>query len=426
MNRSHSPVYIIDGSSFLYRAYYSIRPLTTKEGVPVNAVYGFCRMIRKLIDTHQPSHLVLVWDSKGKTVRHELFPAYKETRQAAPSDLFQQKELIQEFADSIGIKQLALPAVEADDIMYSVAKRLEKEGHESVVVSSDKDLGQVLSARVTIVDPFKDVIITQASLEEKLGFPLYKLPFYYALVGDSSDNIPGVAGIGPKGATKLVQQFESLSDLYSNIDLISSERTRRLLDDSRENAFLSEKLFILKEYETTSDKESFSFDETAWKKAYPLFEKYGFKSFLKDVALPSSQVTLHEKYSFILVDTEEKLRAVCNEIRAHKAFALDTEGTSLKPLMGETVGISICVEEGTAYYIPFGHKTGEQQVLKEQVIQYLKPLCEDPAIEKYLHHAKFDALMLSTLGIHLNGITFDTILAASVKLEGFKRIVLKC
>ncbi len=146
MDRSKSPVYIIDGSSFLYRAYYSVRPLTTKEGVAINAVYGFCRMIRKLIDTHQPSYVLLVWDSKGKTVRHEIFSAYKETRQATPNDLMNQKELIQEFATCIGLQQLAMPSIEADDLMYSVAKRLEEQGHESIVLSSDKDLGQVLSA----------------------------------------------------------------------------------------------------------------------------------------------------------------------------------------------------------------------------------------------------------------------------------------
>ncbi len=425
VKRPESPVYIIDGSSFLYRAYYSIRPLTTKDGVPVNAVYGFCRMIRKLIDTYEPSHVLLVWDSKGKTVRHDLYPAYKETRQATPSDLMQQKVLIQEFAECIGLAQFARPTIEADDLMYSVAKVLEKQGHESIVVSSDKDLGQVLSEKIQILDPFKEKMITKESLEEKLGFALDKLPFYYALVGDSSDNIPGVAGIGPKGATKLVQAFESLNDLYEKIPTIKSERTRRLLTESRDNAFLSEQLFTLQIYETESDKEKFRFNEEGWALATPLFEKYGFKSFLKKGAESAPEVTLHKKYTFVCVDTEEKLRALCDEITKKGVCALDTEGTSLNPLQGEMVGISVCVEEGTAYYIPFGHKTDEPQIPTERVIELLKPLFEDPKIEKYLHHAKFDALMLATVGIQLTGVTFDTILAASLALESGERIGLK-
>ena len=154
-----------------------------------------------------------MWDSKGKTVRHENVQEYKATRQAAPSDLMQQKELIQEFAELIGLKQLAQQGIEADDLMFSVARQLENEGCPSILVSSDKDLGQALSDATVLLDPFKDAIITKQSLEEKLGFPISKLPFYYALVGDSSDNIPGVAGIGPK---------KERSSLYSNLNHLNS------------------------------------------------------------------------------------------------------------------------------------------------------------------------------------------------------------
>jgi DNA polymerase-1 len=422
---SKAPVYIIDGSSFLYRAYYSIRPLTSKEGVSINAVYGFCRMIRKLMDTHQPSYMLLVWDSKGKTVRHEMYSRYKETRQAMPSDLVHQKVLIQEFASCIGLQQLAMQTIEADDLMYSVAKKLEEQGHESVVLSSDKDLGQVLSERVTILDPFKEELITKESLEKKLGFPLSKLSFYFALVGDASDNIPGVAGIGPKGAALLVQNFDSLEDLYANIDTITSERTRSLLRVSKDNAFLSQQLFILKRYETPSDKEEFKFSLERWSQAYPLFEQYGFKSLLTDSASQIREITLHKKYRFECVNSEELLQALAQRIREVGHFALDTEGTGLNPLQSEMVGISICVEEGVSYYIPFGHKTDEPQLLRERVVKVLKPLLEDSKIEKYLHHAKFDALMLFTEGIRLSGVAYDTIVAGSIALGDTESISLK-
>ena len=430
MNQHQDTVFIIDGSSFLYRAYYSIRPLTTKSGVPVNAVYGFCRMIKKLLDTYNPHYMLLVWDSKGKTVRHEMYEAYKDTRQAAPNDLMHQKELIMQFAETIGLEQLAQPGIEADDLMFSVASQLAQEKTASILVTSDKDMGQTLTNElVTILDPFKETTITRETLETKLGFPVTKLPFFYALVGDSSDNIPGVAGIGPKGAEILVKQFASLEELYNNLGKVASERMRMLLEQSKANAFLSEKLFILRFYETYATKESFRFSLDNWPQAYPFFREYEFKSLLKNTGaeeVPTRPpVTLHIIYRFRLVDTPELLAEVCREIQIKGYCALDTEGTSLQPLSGELIGISLCIEEGDAYYVPFGHKTGEKQLDRETVFHYLKPVLEDAAIKKYLHHAKFDTLMLSHAGITLRGIAFDTLIAASLVVGDGQRKGLK-
>ncbi|MBA2306586.1 hypothetical protein H0W26_00420, partial [Candidatus Dependentiae bacterium] len=419
-------VFIIDGSSFLYRAYYSIRPLTTKEGIPVNAVYGFCRMIRKMLDTYKPSHMVLVWDSRGKTVRHEVYSEYKATRQSTPLDLMHQKEIIQEFADMLGLCQLSMQGVEADDLMFSVAQQLSLEKSKSILVTSDKDLGQALGPYTVILDPFKEMIIDQKFLEDKLGFSIEKLPFYYALIGDSSDNIPGVAGIGPKGAQKLVQSFNSLEELYDNLPAIESERVRGLLEQSRQNAFLSQQLFTLSIYDTVLTKESFNFSVEQWARAYPLFKKYGFKSLLKEEDLPKAEpVTLHKKYSFILVNTPELLAELCMRISSFGSCALDTECDSLSPLQTTLLGISVCMEEGMAYYVPFGHKTDERQINRESALSMIKPFLEDARIKKYLHHAKFDALVLHHAGITLRGIVFDTMIAASLVTEGSRSIGLK-
>lgn len=431
MNKDLSKaIFIIDGSSFLYRAYYSIRPLTTKEGIAVNAVYGFCRMIKKLIDTYKPQYMILVWDTKGKTVRHELYEHYKDSRQSPPSDLMGQKEIIQEFADSIGLTQLQRTGIEADDLMYSVALELQQESYDSIIVSSDKDMGQMLSEKITILDPFKEAFITKEILEEKLEFPIDKLPFYYALVGDSSDNIPGVRGIGPKGAQQLVKQFESLQQMYNNIGQVKSERTRELLQCSYDNACLSQELFTLRFYPTYLTAQACAFTGENWSQARPLFEKLEFKSLLKEfekTEQPQVQKLLspHAKYKFVSVTEVEQLNEVCNEIKKHKYFALDTEGTSLRPLEGTMVGLSICVQEGIAYYIPFGHKTEEKQLDRATVFALLKPLFEDESIKKYLHHAKFDALMLYNEGIELKGIVFDTMIAASLLVADGQRIGLK-
>lgn len=424
-------VFIIDGSSFLYRAYYSIRPLTAPGGIPVQAVYGFCRMIKKLIDTYSPKYMVLVWDSRGKTVRHDLYPQYKETRQAAPSDLTQQKELIKEFADLIGLTQLQLEATEADDLMYSMAKQLEQENYESILITSDKDLRQTLTDKISILDPFQDKFVTPDYVLKKLEFPVEKLCFYYALIGDSSDNIPGVKGVGPKTAQELVKQFDSLEQLYEKIDTVKSERVRRLLIEDQQNAFLSRELFTLRFYDTYLTRESCSFDAQNWKNARPLFEKLEFKSLVKALgqqqeAEPKEEVvSLATKYTFKTVRTSDELNELCNQIKKFKRCALDTEADGLNPLDSTMVGISICVEEGVSYYIPFGHQTGEPQLPRDKVIQMLKPYLEDESIEKYLHHAKFDALMLYNAGIELRGIVFDTIIAASLLVGDGERIGLK-
>lgn len=427
---SSKAFFVIDGSSFLYRAYYSIRPLSSPDGIPVQAVYGFCRMIKKLIDTYNPHGLIIAWDSPGKTVRHEIYEEYKETRQKAPSDLATQKELIKEFADIIGITQIQIPKIEADDLMYSMAKELESVGDFVFLVTSDKDLGQTLTDNIVMLDPFKEKIITKSSLEEKLGFDLAKLPFYYSLIGDSSDNIPGVRGIGPKGAVGIVKDFDNLEELYSNLDKIKSDRTRKLLEDSKQNAFLSYKLFVLREYDTLITKKCCPVDKEQWFKAADFFKNLGFKSLLSTIPQEKREtskvfVSQMSKYTFTLVNTEDELDQVIYEVKEQGCCALDTEGDKIPPLESNLVGISICAKEGQSYYIPVGHKTEEKQLSKEYVLSKLKDIFEDEKIEKYLHHAKYDALVLSKFGIDLKGISFDTMIAANLLVEDGQRIGLK-
>ena len=398
-------IFLIDGSSFLYRAYYALKPLHTLQGEPVQAVYSFCRMIKKLIKEFDPHYLCLVWDSKGKTTRHEIFPEYKATRQEPPSDLFQQKEHILKFADMVAIPQVAQVGIEADDLMYSIAKDRSQAGDTVVLITADKDMRQMLSNNVVVFDPFKDIIIDEQSFQEKMGFPVSKLPFYFALLGDTSDNIPGVKGIGEKGATELVTQFESLTDLYEHIDQVTKERTRKLLLESRDNAFLSENLFLLRYYKVESDKQFLSFDKSLWKNAYPLFKELNFKSLVAELEqesiAPEAKLKLSEfkNYKFITISTEEQLKQVCIEIENKKLFAIDTELTGLNPLHNHVVGISVSIHEGTSYYIPYGHQVMEPQLDQQTVFSYIKPILENPDIKKIMHHAKFDMLAFKHYGI---------------------------
>lgn len=423
-------LFLIDGSSFLYRAYYGVRPLHTPQGEPVQAVFSFCRTIKHLIDTYNPQHIALVWDSKGTTERHELYPAYKATRQEAPSDLFAQKQRIMDFADLIGLTQIAQTGVEADDLLYSIAQDY-KDMYNIVILSSDKDLGQMICDSVIMFDAFSDTFTTQEILEQKMGFPISKLPFYFSLLGDSSDNIPGVHGIGKKGATDLVQQFASLEDMYKHIELVPKERTRNLLLENKANAFLSHQLFLLKYYPirtTHITEKEFSFDAHMWQHARALFQELNFKSLLKDMGetiIKKEPIFKEKGYVFTTVTTTEQLADVCKQITQAGLCALDTELDGLNPLENKLVGISLCVRKGLAWYIPFGHTTGEKQLDAAFVREQLKPLLEDASIKKYLQHAKFDMLALHHFGITVQGLAFDTMVAAHLVNKDWESIGLK-
>ncbi|MCK5633106.1 DNA polymerase I, partial [bacterium] len=422
-------VFLIDGSSFLYRAYYGVRPLHTSKGVPVQAVYSFCRMIKKLVKKFDGSFISLVWDSKGKTTRHEMFQDYKANRQAPPSDIFDQKKLIVEFADLIGLHQISKVGVEADDILYSIAQERSKAGDFVVVITSDKDMGQMLTENIVMFDAFKDKIMDVVAFEEKLGVPIAKFPFYFSLLGDASDNIPGVRGIGKKGAMELVNQFNSLEDLYANLDNVKRPRQKTALQNNKDNAFLSRKLFLLQYEKTGVKKTDLQFNKDDWANARSLFAKLEFKTLLKE--LQSEQLSLfpivetkmdvHKKYKLRAITTEQQLKELCFQLKSVKAFAVDTETTGLRTLQDECVGISLCMKKGEAYYIPFGHKTIEKQLKKETVITALKPILEDPKIEKYLQNAKFDQLVLLHAGINLQGPIFDTLIAAQLIAKEWQR-----
>lgn len=419
-------IYLIDGSSFLYRAFYALRPMTAPSGTQVGAVYGFCRMLKKIIDTFTPEHLALVWDTKGETSRHVLYKEYKSTRMAAPMHLFDQKFIIQDFAKSIHLAQIEKSGYEADDLLYSLAQDFTHKGYKVVLITTDKDLGQTVSENILLYDAFKQEFTDRVALEQKYGFPIEKLPFYFSLVGDASDNIPGVKGIGPKGATELVQQFDSLTHLYVHIDKVAKERTRELLIASKENAFLSEKLFLLEYCNLHLSALDLAFSTKNWELARGFFDKYDFKSMLS--GLPGAPEIAKNHYkpvaNYILVTDEKMLARVVQEIEKAGHVAIDTETDGQNVMRCKLVGISCAVHVDTAYYIPFDH-VHKGELSPQQVLGALKPVFEDKRIKKYLHHAKFDMHALATQGIILQNLQFDTLVAASLLRQDNERIGLK-
>ncbi|KKQ33588.1 MAG: polymerase I protein [candidate division TM6 bacterium GW2011_GWF2_37_49] len=426
-------LFIVDGSYLLYRSFYAMKPLYTSDGTPTQAVYGFCRAIKKFIDEFNPENLIIAWDAKGKKFRTEIYAEYKATRQAPPNELFVQKNDIVEFLETIGVCQVSQEGYEADDLIYSLVK--DHSHQEIVIVCPDKDLFQLLGKQVLVYDPFKDRVVDEELYDKEHGFPVSKIHFYYSLLGDASDNIPGVDGIGEKTAKDLVTKFDSLEDLYKNLDNVEKDRTRKLLDANKENAFLSYKLFELAYHKTNVKKDDYAFDKSHWNKAVDFFKRMEFKSLYKDIAnktpmqmsITDIQQPAHGKekklsydWECVIIRTEEQFEDLITKIEKHKYFALDTETMGANSLQDDIVGFSVAIDDQTAYYIPLIHaiQEGELQLNRDEALNRIKPILENPKFEKSLHNAKFDALVFSQCDIWLDGIIFDTLLAANlVKLE---------
>lgn len=443
---SKDALFIIDGSYLLYRSFYAIKPLYTSTGVQTQAIYGFCRALKKIIDDFDPKYLVVAWDSKGPTFRTNIYAEYKATRQAPPSDLITQKNEIIEILKAIGICQAACQGYEADDVIYSLVKDFSE--HQIVLVCPDKDLFQLLSPSVFIFDPFKGRLIDQATYEQEKGIPVAKIAFFYALLGDSSDNIPGVKGIGEKTALALVNQFASLEDLYAHVEQVTKDRIRQLLVEQRANAELSLRLFLFKYCALQIPFDALKIDLNKCVNAVPFFKKFEFASLLKELAKKFPDVLTVEQQMGIdqtggqatstpvhvgvawecsIVENEQQLTALVAELKSGKRVAVDTETTGFYPLQDSLVGMSFAVDTQRAFYVPVGHtgEGAERQLPREKVLAVVKPILEDVMVKKVLHNAKFDTLIFRQYGVAVAGVVFDTMLAAHLIRNSWQKINLK-
>lgn len=435
-------LFVIDASYLMYRSYYAIKPLFTSTGIPTQATYGFFRTLKKIIDDFNPTNLIIAWDSKGKTFRNELYTEYKATRSAPPSDLFVQKEYIQKILTAMNICQLAQVGYEADDVIASIVHQF-KNDHQVVLVCPDKDMYQLMDNNLLVFDPFKNKLFDQDEYEKEIGFITKKIPFFYAILGDASDNIPGVKGIGKKGAQDLVSQFDSLDDLYAHLDNITKERTRTLLQEQEANARLSLQLFLLKPFPLDVSGKNFAFNANQWSLATPVFTELEFTGFVRQATQqslfssnssgteqtePPHHQSLHQKpWDCIIVQTEDQLADLIALLESAKTCALDTETNGSDVIGCELVGISFAVNDTQAYYIPLLHPPSEQyhQINRSKALIALKPVLEDKRIHKIMHNAKFDELVFKNYGITVQGTTFDTILAANLFRSDDEKINLK-
>jgi DNA polymerase-1 len=333
---------------------------------------------------------------------------------AAPSDLIEQKNAILDILATTGLCQVEMAGVEADDLIASVVNKF-KNKNEIFIVSSDKDLAQLLDQNIKIYDPFKEEIVTKEIFQARRGFPVEHLPLFHALLGDASDNIPGVKGIGEKTASGIASKFGSLDELYQNLSQAGTERVQKLLSEAKANAYLSYDLFLLRNFNLELSLAQIKFTQELWSNAYSKFAILGFRSLLPTNYLiePSKQTPLvnSKGYLFKPVTNMLELEGLVKEIKEKKHFAIDTETTSIDTLENCLVGISFCCAEGTAYYLPVDkHSNIEFAELKK----ILDSIFTDPTISKYLHNAKFDLAVLRSAGFELAGIASDTMIAANL------------
>lgn len=415
-------LYLIDGSAFAYRAFFAIRGLTNSKGQPTNAVYGFARMLVKILREHDPSHIAVVFDAPGKTFRDEIFPEYKATREPTPDDLSSQFPLMHRVVEAFNVPIIMEPGVEADDVMGTLAKQAADQGMQAVLVTGDKDLLQLVTDRIRVYDPGKGddgQWLGVDEVRERFGVPPERVIDALGLMGDASDNVPGVRGIGPKTAKALLEKYGTLEALYEHIEELSGKQKERLLED-RDKAFLSRKLVTIR-----TDL-SLPFGVDACRRRAPdrhrmaeVFAELEFQSLLEELLPDAADV---EKTDYRLVLTVAELERAVAEMRSAGKMAVDTETTSTDAMRAALVGVSMSCRANTGYYVPLGHSPEAmaavelppegQRLSRGEALARLKPLLEDPTIGKIGHNIKYDLVVLERAGIRLAGIEFDTMVGS--------------
>jgi DNA polymerase-1 len=432
-------LYLIDGNSYIYRAFHAIRRLSNSKGFPTNAVYGFTAMLMKIVREEQPDYLAVAFDSKGPTTRHEYYPQYKATRPPMPDDLVPQIPVIWELVKAFRIPVLQQQGIEADDLLAAATRAGLRHHLDVVLVSGDKDLLQLVSPHVSVLDTMKEQRWTPEEVQERYGVGPEHLVEMMALMGDSVDNVPGVRGVGEKTALELVKQFGTLERLYAHLDEVKGDARRKALAAGRDDAYLSRRLVRLDpEVPVAVDLDRLRPQAPDTEAALAIFKEMEFSRFARDLAPSGGAAPApgqgpdaagageggaahgagapRPARDYRLVLTPAELGELARRLRASGGFAVDLETTSLEPLRAEIVGLSFSAAPHTAWYVPVGHRYlgAPEQLPLAAVLAELGPLLTDPALPKYGQNIKYDALVLARAGIELHPIGFDTMVASYV------------
>ena len=397
------PVCLIDGSSYLYRAFHALPSLTSGTGEPTGAVFGVANMVRRLIEEREPDRLAVIFDAPGKTFRHEEYPAYKANRPAMPPELRGQLEPLFEMIDALGVKRVSVSGVEADDVIATLVREARERGVGVLISSGDKDLAQLVGDGIVLEDTMQDKRYDPETVEDKFGVPPERVGDLLALTGDTSDNIPGVEKVGPKTAAKWLNQYGSLDDVVAHADDIGGkigDNLRAALDQLP----VSRRLVAL----------GYSGPDTD--KLVDLLKRFGFTTWLKQVGAEAAADAAEgpapgaPDLEVEIVTTRQGLSDLVEALEAAELVAFDTETTSLESLDADLVGFSFAIQSGKAWYVPVTHQAQDTEFSRDEAVAAFKPLLENEKLPKLAQHTKYDLNVLVRAGIELAGVAHDTML----------------
>ena len=448
-----NPLVLVDGSSYLYRAFHAFPPLTNSAGEPTGAMYGVLNMLKSLISQVQPSHIAVVFDAKGKTFRDEMFEQYKSHRPPMPDDLRKQIQPLHDIIRALGIPLLVIEGVEADDVIGTLAVAASKANQKVLISTGDKDMAQLVDDNIMLINTMNNTLLDREAVIEKYGIPPELIIDYLALMGDSADNIPGVAGVGEKTALGLLQGIGSMAEIYANLDKVAELPIRgaKKLGDKllaeKEMADLSYRLATIKtDVALDITPEQLTLGASNNDQLTEYFGRYEFKRWLNEVmngadsitnnneqptkinnyqatpalaqdnseeALPAIQID-RSRYETLL--TEADLNRWVEKLKQAKLFALDTETDNLDYMAANLVGISFALENGEAAYLPLqlDYLGAPKTLEKTTALALLKPILKNPAIQKVGQNFKYDLTIFARNGIDVQGVAFDTMLESYV------------
>lgn len=416
-----APLILVDGSSYFFRAFHALPPLTNSKGQPTGAVYGVANMVKRLIKDYQPQQIAVIFDAKGKTFRDEWYPDYKAHRPPMPKELSDQFRPMIDLLQAMGLPLLIIEGVEADDVIGTLAHRAVEQGLNVLISTGDKDMAQLVNEQVTLINTMSNQLLNIAGVKEKYGVSPQQIIDYLTLIGDSVDNVPGVNKCGPKTAAKWLQEYETLDNLIVAADKISG-KIGEYLRLSLNHLPLSKKLVTIKtDVELPLTLSDLSPKAADRERLVALVKDLEFKNWLKELLgqeellQQSSPLPPHNQPApFSVITTEIQFQELLCQLEACSLFCVDTETTSLDSLEAEIVGVALIIAEDKPVYIPLMHNDGSEQLSHDLVLSRLKPILENPAIGKIGQNLKYDYNVFKNHGITLRGITFDTMLESYV------------
>ncbi len=428
MTDKKPPLILVDGSSYLFRAFHALPPLTNSKGQPTGAVYGVINMLNKLVADYKPEHIAVIFDAKGKTFRNDLYKEYKANRPPMPDDLRNQIEPLHELVEALGFPLIVVPEVEADDVIGTYARQATQQNIDTLISTGDKDIAQLVNPHITLINTMSNVVLDEAGVMEKFDVPPSAIIDYLALMGDTSDNIPGIPKVGPKTAAKWIKQYKTLDNLIAHADEIKG-KVGESLRENIDQLPLSRELTTIKcDVELEQGINDLAMRTPQLDKLRQIYSELEFKTWLANLSTdggevqdaPAAKQQVEAKYETVL--DKKSFDRWLHRLEKAEQFAFDTETTSLDYMKARVVGVSFAIEAGEAAYVPFAHDymDAPEQLSEQEVLGVLKTILEDENKNKIGQNLKYDAHVLTNHGISLRGIAEDTMLESYV-LDSTKR-----